>query len=331
LVALVLAMATTEATAADHLLVGSKLAIKAKDGRGKFVWLSKGTGVTMPAQLGSATLIVKASRGEVAGVALTGWYSNRSGSAIKYVNKLAPSGDSPCSVGSLNNGKKIKVVCKQELLAVSDPNPTGTVDIRLSFGGDNYCASFGGVKVDEPGRFFAKDSPAPAACTTATLPPKRVFVTSTKHNGSFGGLTGADGFCQTHANAAVLGGTWKAWLSTENISARDRLTHHAGAYVRLDNAQIAASWSDLVDGSLMNSISVSEFGTAVPLSEAWTSTLEDGTSYFDPYEERHCLDWGSADVNFEGSTGRVTAADTWWTNSYVYGCQYNHRLYCFEQ
>ena len=42
---------------------------------------------------------------------------------------------------------------------------------------------------------------------------KRVFISSLEHNGNFGGLVGADHFCQDLADGAGLAGDYKAWLS----------------------------------------------------------------------------------------------------------------------
>ena len=74
-------------------------------------------------------------------------------------------------------------------------------------------------------------SPTPA--------PKRVFVTSTTYKGNLGGLAGADAKCQTRANAASLGGTWKAWLSDSTTSAASRLTQSVSGYILLNNLEQA--------------------------------------------------------------------------------------------
>ena len=57
---------------------------------------------------------------------------------------------------------------------------------------------------------------------TLEPPSKTVFVTSTKHNGNFGGLSGADGFCQGLANAAGLGGAYMAWLGDPPLRVQSR-------------------------------------------------------------------------------------------------------------
>jgi hypothetical protein len=52
------------------------------------------------------------------------------------------------------------------------------------------------------------------------------FITSAGpgDGGSLGGLEGADAHCQTPAAAAGAGGkTWRAYLSTSTVNARDRI------------------------------------------------------------------------------------------------------------
>src|SRR5262245_28339890 len=64
----------------------------------------------------------------------------------------------------------------------------------------------------------------PTATPTSTPIAKAVFATSTLQDGNLGGLEGADAICATRATAALLPGTFKAWLSTTTTSAASRLT-----------------------------------------------------------------------------------------------------------
>jgi hypothetical protein len=66
----------------------------------------------------------------------------------------------------------------------------------------------------------ADAAPGDAGSSTA---PKRIFLTSTVYDGNLGGLAGADAKCQARADAAQLGGTWKAILSTRTVDAADRI------------------------------------------------------------------------------------------------------------
>lgn len=81
---------------------------------------------------------------------------------------------------------------------------------------------------------------------TLVILAKRVFVTSTSQSGQLGGLSGADALCQTRANAGGLGSTWKAWLSTSSVNAKDRVVD--ATYVRLDGVVVASNKADLTDG-----------------------------------------------------------------------------------
>src|SRR5262249_28544146 len=85
-----------------------------------------------------------------------------------------------------------------------------------------------------------------ASCVPA---PKGIFQ-SDSHNGAFGGLAGADTFCQGLATAAGLPGVFKAWLSDSTATAKDRLTHAVGPYVLRHGGVVANDWADLTSGSL---------------------------------------------------------------------------------
>jgi hypothetical protein len=89
---------------------------------------------------------------------------------------------------------------------------------------------------------------------------KRVFVTSTRHDGDLddelpaGRLAGGDAICQARADAALRGGTWTAWLSAPGVSAASHITD--SAYVWIDGRTlIAASLADLTDNALIKPIS----------------------------------------------------------------------------
>lgn len=76
------------------------------------------------------------------------------------------------------------------------------------------------------------------------------FLSSTKHTGDLGGLTGADTLCNDLATAAGLPGTYVAWLSDSNTDAKDRLGDASG-WLRIDNRPFARSVDELLmDGPL---------------------------------------------------------------------------------
>ncbi|MCP3974444.1 MAG: hypothetical protein GY720_08120, partial [bacterium] len=101
----------------------------------------------------------------------------------------------------------------------------------------------------------------------------RVFVTSTQQNGNLGGLAGGDAVCEARATANTLGGTWRAWLSTSTVDAKDRLTEPAGVFTRaVSGTKVADDIADLTDGNIDNAILDDEFGVDGGNSIAWTGT-----------------------------------------------------------
>src|SRR5688572_16359693 len=70
----------------------------------------------------------------------------------------------------------------------------------------------------------AADSSRSDGRAPADAPPgaKRIFITQATFQGSLasgGGLTGGDAACSAAAQAASLGGSWTAWLSTSTVDA----------------------------------------------------------------------------------------------------------------
>jgi hypothetical protein len=166
---------------------------------------------------------------------------------------------------------------------------------------------------------------------------KRVFVTSTLTTAGLGGLAGADSFCQQRANAANLGGTFRAWLSLSGSSASQRLVHSATGYKLVDGTVVASSWADLTDGTLQHSIGKDESGNNVASGYVWTATKADGS--FNSESWGGCggaicggfTIGGSCMGGSAGFGGESGKTDAQWTDT-VCGCCTNlWRLYCFEQ
>lgn len=196
-----------------------------------------------------------------------------------------------------------------------------------------------GAEVCDDGNTMAGDG-CTAACTIEsgyTCPPagggctpivaRRVFVSSAAYTGALGGVAGADGQCQTLANAASLGGTWRAWLSDSSSSPSTRFAHASVPYVRIDGTMVATDWAGLTSGSLLASISVDEHGTVVAGAEVWTATITDGSS-----AGAGCNDFtsGSSAAPF-AYVGLSDRTDSTWTGVYLQFCDRVVRLYCFEQ
>jgi hypothetical protein len=181
--------------------------------------------------------------------------------------------------------------------------------------------------------------PPPVTPTpTSTVKGYRVFVTSSTYSGNLGGLSGADAKCQERANAAALGGVWKAWLSvaTANGDAASRLYHSSFPYKLLDGSIIANDWVDLTDQMLFHPINVTEtreFISEVPnYWNVWTNTWTSGTIY-DTQPSLTCNNWASDSSTMTGRGGSTAEINYRWTASEYSGhfCNTPSRLYCFEQ
>jgi hypothetical protein len=158
---------------------------------------------------------------------------------------------------------------------------------------------------------------------------KRVFISanSPPTGGNLGGLTPADAFCQSAADAKDLGGNWKAWLSDSSTSASLRLTHATVPYVLLDGTQIAANWSALTSGAIAHVINVAEDGTILDNTEVWTGTTSSGA-----FSGHSCSGFTSASVSNTGDVGRSNETNSDWTDIFPQACdRLNVHLYCFEQ
>jgi len=178
-------------------------------------------------------------------------------------------------------------------------------------------------------------TPTPTPTPTPTLQPaKRVFITSTTYQGDLGGLSGADQRCLDRANAANLcggncpAGSFKAWLSSSSVSARDRLSHNTGPYKLINGTILADSWQYLIDGSINTAIALTEINSPPPSGLVWTNTNTDGTLFGD--NAQSCGSWTSTVGS--GVVGNSYQSGTSWSNSGGTSlCSGYFPLYCFEQ
>lgn len=171
-----------------------------------------------------------------------------------------------------------------------------------------------------------------------------VFVSSQTHDANFGGLAGADLFCQGLATTAGLPGTYFAWLSTSTVDAVDRISASPGAFTLVDGTVLATSLADLTDGILNAPIVFDENGAAPAFPRVWTGTAPDGTACFqgsggncnmtspgnDGLDRSACADWTSTAGGSEATTG-YDAADGNWTLEGDRACSDQHRVYCVQQ
>ncbi len=204
-----------------------------------------------------------------------------------------------------------------------------------------------GLDSDQVDAFHAADLLAQGGGNSG-LVYKRAFVTSTAYNGNLGGLSGADAKCQARADAASLGGTWRAILSTGTIDAIDRVGYKWDVLINMQGG-IIAIWpraaatvaangqSDLWNDALLRPIKYDEFGSSqVGQGAVWTGTI----SYFDSASaggtssSQHCLSWTSQSSGGEGMSGTAGGTGPQWIHDNDISntqCIINRKIYCIEQ
>ena len=152
---------------------------------------------------------------------------------------------------------------------------------------------------------------------------KRVFVTSTTVQANLGGLAGGDVLCSQRAAAAMLGGTWRAWLSTNTTTAITRVTASGPWY--LTTGLLAVTRAQLTKAPITRSIDRDENGN-LQSGLVWTATNSSGT-----FLDDDCSNWTSNAAAGHAATGDSKATSAPWTGAAPAGCDEQHRLYCFEQ
>lgn len=174
-------------------------------------------------------------------------------------------------------------------------------------------------------------------CTSGAC-DKRVFVTSALYDGNLGGLDGADAKCQALADAAGIGGTYRAWLAIDaSNSPATRFTHSDGAYTLVDGTVIANSYGDLTDGELLHAIDLTERGLTPPASTdfcgtsaVWSNTGLDGEGYSSGASVS-CA--GFTNTTGQSQFGRYDRINGLWSAACTSAksCSHTSPLYCFEQ
>ena len=160
-----------------------------------------------------------------------------------------------------------------------------------------------------------------------------VFVTKANFKSDMGGLTGADAKCQAEADdpaSIVPSGTYLPWLSDGHDSPDTRFTKSSHPYVRPDGAKIAENYTDLTDGSILNTISIDATGHSVGHNQFWTGTNADGTT---SKKNATCATWGASPPSYvSGMTGSTASKTTAWSSYRDAHCSTAYyRLVCFQQ
>lgn len=183
------------------------------------------------------------------------------------------------------------------------------------------------------------------------------FVTSENpgDGGNLGGLAGADAYCTSLAEGAGIDGkTWRAYLSTSTVDARDRIGD--GPWYNVAGTMIASDVDDLHgDNNITNETAIDENGDTPDylvlvdgtperavedslVHDVLTGTNEDGTA-----NEATCNNWtdGSGDaqamLGHADRLGRGPGINSWTTVHASQGCAMENLIptggagmfYCF--
>jgi hypothetical protein len=206
-------------------------------------------------------------------------------------------------------------------------------------------------------------APAVAAlafgATSAMAQEMSFFVTSSNpgNGGDLDGLEGADAYCQSLAEAADAGDkTWRAYLSTSSVDARDRIGD--GPWYNAEGEMIAEDVDDLHsdDNNLTAETALDENGESPAYlvlvdgqaqrsgdtleHDILTGTNADGTA-----SDMTCNDWtdGSADstamLGHADRMGRAAGLNSWNAVHASQGCAMENLIptggsglfYCFAE
>jgi hypothetical protein len=154
--------------------------------------------------------------------------------------------------------------------------------------------------------------------------PNLVFVTArTVNPGTLGGLAQADALCMGAATGLGLPQNhYVAWLSTTQISARERLGTARG-WVRPDGLPFADQRTDILAGRILYPAKLDETKAVVSSNDAiLTGTLADGSLAVG----ENCGDYTTAT---SAKFGRSDAGAPTWTAAGTTGCNQQMHLYCF--
>jgi cysteine-rich repeat protein len=166
-------------------------------------------------------------------------------------------------------------------------------------------------------------------CNNVCARDSLIFVTSQVYPGDVKGLAGADQRCRMLAALAGLPrfDTFRAWLSTAESPAADRLLHSRGRYVLVNTLVVAEDWDGLVSGTLLHPINVDEM-SQTQSGRFWTGTLFTGQPAFG---SDFCDGWTTFSGDLTGGTGLVPAVDPSWSFFSEGPCDSDAHLICVEQ
>lgn len=188
-----------------------------------------------------------------------------------------------------------------------------------STGGSQGCGT--------PQHIYCFGIDSSAAVTPPPVTTRRAFQPTTSWKpGS--GIADADLHCQQAADAAALGGTFRALLATSTASAISRFDLAGTNWVRLDGVALASSPAALAAGRTDAPLNVTEQRVYLPPDgSVWT-----GATSPESIGDLTCGDWVDATGAVTARTGSPVSAGSTAFDSGTNPCNSTTTwLYCFEQ
>jgi hypothetical protein len=161
-----LALLAGRAHGIEETIAGRSLSLRQGKGSARLVLVVQAPVVATedPTIHGGSLEIGNPETGEWArlGTPASGWSMNALGTVFRFRNTTRGARGVRSAV--IRHGRKIKV--KASTVGITlDERTQGLLSASLTTGNRHYCMLFGGeVRRDEPGKFAARNAPAPSAC-----------------------------------------------------------------------------------------------------------------------------------------------------------------------
>jgi hypothetical protein len=184
---------------------------------------------------------------------------------------------------------------------------------------------------------IGSDAGADAATDAPPNPGRRrMFVTTGQFTGNLkaaggaaDGVAGGDAICNREAGEAGLPGTFRAWLSTSTLAAKDHVAAR-GPWFLVDGTE-SFSGASPVDGPRWFPNVTAQGKVLFNFDEAWTGTASNGLRSPDG---SGCKDWASDAAADLGGVGSISSSSEWTAKVIApttKACNLSAHIYCFEQ
>lgn len=164
---------------------------------------------------------------------------------------------------------------------------------------------------------------------------KTVFVSAEPVAADFGGVAAADQLCAQQAAAAMLPGTYYAWLSDSTQSPFGRFSKSTVPYVLPDGTQVAADYAALRSDpvGLIDMTAAGQTAAGADDAKVWTGSGIDGRADTFNNASNYCSDWSTNVIEDTVVIGLLRGRNKIddWTSHRLVPCTGKGYLYCFQQ